>query len=254
MSDFNGLMNTPIALVTGAARGIGAAIVQELAQDGFDVVGVDLKRDALAEVESEVKKSGRRFWGFGCDVGNFDAVADLATSVRRDVGSLDVLVNNAGIILDAMLSKMTEAQFDDVIRINLKGVFSMTQQFAPLLAESPRKRSAIVSLASVARYGNVGQSNYSAAKAGVVAMTQTWALELARHHITCNAVAPGFIRTPMTEKVPAEIRDKFVQRIPLKRMGEAQEVASAIAFLAGPKARYITGQCFEIDGGLTVGI
>lgn len=248
------MTQTPIALVSGAARGIGAAICGELARDGFDIVAVDLKADALADVEGAVRAAGRKVWAMGCDVGDFARVSELAARVRKDVGSLDVLVNNAGIILDAMLSKMTEAQFDDVVRINLKGVFAMTQALAPLLAESPRKRSAIVSLASVARYGNMGQTNYAASKAGVVAMTQTWALELARHGITCNAVAPGFIRTPMTEKVPVDIRDKFVQRIPLKRMGEAEEVAQAVAFLAGAKARYITGQCFEIDGGLTVGI
>lgn len=243
-----------IALVTGAARGIGAATSIELAKQGCDLILCDLEVTSLAEIQKKVQSLGRKVWTYACDVGSHENTKALGEKIRTDCGRLDVLVNNAGITKDGLLVKMAEAQFDDVIRINLKGVFNVTQAVLPLLTGNPDKQAAIVNLASVAWMGNIGQTNYSAAKAGVVGMTATWALEFARFGVTSNAVAPGFIRTPMTEKVPPEIREKFVQKIPLKRMGEPEDIAALIAFLASPAARYITGQCIEIDGGLTVGI
>jgi len=168
------------------------------------------------------------------------------------VGALDILVNNAGITRDAMLHKMSEAQWDAVLAVNLSGPFRLGQAAARHMMV--RKRGRIVNIASLAWLGNVGQSNYAAAKAGLIGMTRTWALELGRHGITVNAVAPGFIETPMTQAVPSAVHEKFLRKIPMQRVGQPEDVARMVAFLASDDAAYVTGQCIAVDGGLGTGI
>lgn len=245
-------MKNSIALVTGAARGIGAAIAQTLARDGFDLALVDLKEAELVSVQTEIKNLGRRAEIFGCNVADYGATQRTLEAVKSKLGPVSVLVNNAGILKDGMLHKMTEESWDQVIAVNLKGVFNMTQAAAKQMTEL--KRGRIINLSSIAWMGNVGQTNYSASKAGVVGLTYTWALELSRYGITCNAIAPGFIDTQMTQSVPEDIKSAFIQRIPLKRMGLPQDIAETVAFLASERASYITGQVIQVDGGITTGL
>jgi NAD(P)-dependent dehydrogenase (short-subunit alcohol dehydrogenase family) len=171
---------------------------------------------------------------------------------QAELGGVDILINNAGITRDSMLAKLSEEKWDEVIRVNLKGPFNMGQTCAKLMME--KKYGRIVNLASVAWLGNIGQTNYSASKAGVVGLTRTWALELARYGVTCNAIAPGLIESALTQGIPAEVKDKFIQRIPLKRIGDPQDIAELVCFLASDAASYVTGQCIQIDGGLSTGI
>jgi NAD(P)-dependent dehydrogenase (short-subunit alcohol dehydrogenase family) len=175
----------------------------------------------------------------------------LVAEAKQTFGRVDILVNNAGITRDSMLHKLTEEKWDEVIRVNLKGPFNMGQACAKVMME--QKYGKIVNLASIAWLGNIGQSNYSASKAGVVGLTRTWALELSRYQINVNAIAPGLIDTQMTQAIPAEVKEKFIAKIPMHRMGKPEDIAAIIAFLASDEANYITGQCIQIDGGLTTG-
>jgi 3-oxoacyl-(acyl-carrier-protein) reductase len=240
-----------IAIVTGSGRGLGAATAVRLAHDGADVVINDINEENARTVAATIEKLGRRTLVSAHDVSSYAQANALVDEVKTKLGRVDVLVNNAGIIRDAMLHKLTEEKWDEVIRINLKGPFNMGQACAKAMIE--QKFGRIVNLASVAWLGNIGQTNYAASKAGVVGMTRTWALELARHGITANAIAPGLIDSVLTQQIPAEVKEKFVARIPLKRIGQPEEIASLVAFLASEQAAYITGQCIQIDGGLSVG-
>jgi 3-oxoacyl-[acyl-carrier protein] reductase len=246
------LMKDRVALVTGSGRGIGAATALELARNGADIVINDLDETNAHQVMDEIKKLGRKTLFCKHDVSDYSAAQDLAGEVHKHFGRIDILVNNAGILRDALLLKMTEANWDDVIRVNLKGPFNVGQACAKYMSKA--KYGKIVNLASVAWLGNVGQTNYSAAKAGLVGMTRTWAMELSRFGINVNAVAPGFIDTAMTQQVPTEIKEKFVARIPLRRMGNVEDIAHLITFLASDHSSYITGECILIDGGLSAGI
>jgi 3-oxoacyl-[acyl-carrier protein] reductase len=245
-------LNGRVAIVTGSGRGIGAATALRLARDGADLIINDINGENGRAIAAEIEKLGRRSWVSTHDVSDHGSSESLVSEGKARFGRIDILVNNAGITRDAMLSKMTEAQWDEVIRVNLKGPFNMGQACAKVMAE--QKGGKVVNLASVAWLGNVGQTNYSASKAGVVGMTCTWALELARYGINVNAIAPGFIDSVLTQQIPAEVKEKFVQRVPLKRMGKPEEIADLVAFLVSDQSSYITGQCFTIDGGLTAGI
>jgi len=173
----------------------------------------------------------------------------MAAAIRRDFGRVDILVNNAGITLDATLLKMTEEQWDRVIAVNLKGVFNCTRAFAPLMVEQGYGR--VINVSSVvALYGNFGQTNYVAAKAGVIGMTRVWARELGRKGVTVNAVAPGFIETEMTRNLPEKVLEQIIQRTPLGRMGKPAEVAAAVLFLASDEASYVNGAVLSVDGGM----
>ena len=241
-----------VAIITGSGRGIGAAIALQLARSGMQIVINDLDKESAEKTAGEIKKNGGKSLVSLHDVSQHQAAQELAEKVMKDFGQIDVLVNNAGILRDAMLHKMSEEHWDAVIRVNLKGVFNVGQACAKKMMEKNYGR--IVNISSVAWKGNVGQSNYSAAKAGVLGLTSTWALELAKYQITVNAIAPGFIDTEMTQKVPEKIREYALNRIPLKRMGKPQEIADLVDFLTSDKASYISGQCIHVDGALTTGI
>jgi 3-oxoacyl-(acyl-carrier-protein) reductase len=241
-----------VAIVTGSGRGLGAATALKLAEKGCDLVINDISAENAKSVAAEVEKLGRKSLVSTHDVSDYKSAYALAEEVKSKFGKIDILVNNAGITRDAMLHKLTEEKWDEVIRVNLKGPFNMGQACAKIMME--QKSGRIVNLASVAYLGNIGQTNYSASKAGVVGMTSTWALELSKYNINVNAIAPGFIDSVLTQQIPPEVKEKFVQRIPLKRIGKPEDIANIIAFLASDEASYITGQCFHVDGGLTAGI
>ncbi len=239
-------------MVTGSGRGLGAETILRFAQEGADVVVNDINQENAENTAKQAKKFGRKYLVSTHDVSDYKSANELAEQIKKKFGRLDVLVNNAGITRDAMLHKLTEEKWDELIRVNLKGPFNMGQACAKIMME--QKSGKIVNLASVAWLGNIGQTNYSAAKAGVVGMTRTWALELARHGINVNAIAPGMIDSALTQAVPKEVMEKFLNRIPMKRIGQATDIAALVTFLASDDASYITGQCIQIDGGLTVGV
>jgi len=251
MNNTQPLLNK-VAIVTGSGRGLGAATALQLARDGANVVINDLSAENARQVAGEIEKLGRRSMVSTHDVSDYKSANALVEETKSKLGRIDILVNNAGITRDSMLHKLSEEKWDEVIRVNLKGPFNMGQACAKVMME--QKYGKILNLASVAWKGNIGQTNYSASKAGVVGMTCTWALELARHNINVNAIAPGFIESALTQQVPADVKEKFIQRIPLKRIGQPQEIADLIAFLVSDRAAYITGQVIHIDGGLTAGI
>jgi len=233
------------ALVTVAGRCLGRAIAAALTRSGALVAVNDLSRDVPNDL------AGKAY--LPADVGSHAEAVALAAAAEKALGGpLDILVNNAGILRDAMLAKMTEDDFDAVIRVNLKGVFNAGQAFVRAL-ESAGRGGAIVNVASVSAYGNIGQSNYSAAKAGVIGLTHTWALELAKKGIRVNAVAPGLIDTDMTRGIPAPVKEKLAHAIPLKRLGQPQDVAAVVAFLSSDMAAYVTGAVVPVDGGASVG-
>jgi 3-oxoacyl-[acyl-carrier protein] reductase len=241
-----------VALVTGAARGIGEATALRLAADGYDLAVADLELASLKEVVALIEKQGKKALPLAGNVSVASDVKAWAERCKSEFGRIDVLVNNAGITRDGLLSKLTEEAWDQVLDVNLKGPFLLTQAFASLMVE--QKQGVIINISSIAALGNVGQTNYSASKAGVLGLTKSWALELARFGIRVNAVAPGFVDSVMTQKVPPEIKEKFISKIPLKRMAKPDEIAAVVAFLASPAASYLTGQCLFVDGGLSVGI
>jgi len=238
-----------ICLVTGGGRGIGRAVTAALAMAGAEkVIICDIHDAAFAEISAEYDNVE----GMVADVTRTEQVAALAQTIHEKYGRIDVLVNNAGITRDALIQKMEDDAWDAVIDINLKGVFLTTRAVAPIMLE--QGSGSIINMASVVGIdGNIGQTNYAASKGGVISMTKTWAKEFPRKgaRITCNAVAPGFIRTPMTEKVPEKVLDLMVGKTPLGRMGEAEDVAKAVLFLASDDASFITGQVIRVDGGLT---
>lgn len=247
------MLKNKVVIITGAGRGIGATMAAEFARQGASHLVInDLDEKGARSVADETEKTGAKTLVSTQDVSNHAAAAALVEDVLQKFGRVDVLVNNAGITRDAMLHKMTEAQWDEVIRVNLKGVFNMGQACAKAMIS--KKAGCILNISSVAWLGNVGQTNYSASKAGVIGMTHTWAIELARHGIRCNAIAPGLIDSVLTRQVPPEIREKFIEKIPLHRIGDTLDIAHTAAFLCSDAAGYVTGQVLHVDGGLSVGI
>lgn len=243
-----------VALVTGARQGIGRAISFALAQQGFDVaINCRNEQTALAarEVANECMKHGVDADCFTADVSQFEECAEMVKRVMARWGRIDVLVNNAGITRDGLIARMGEAQFDDVIAANQKSVFNMMRQVVPVMMKQRSGR--IINISSVAGvYGNAGQLNYSASKAAIIGMTKSAAKELGARGITVNAVAPGFIETDMTEKLPDKAKAAIIERISLGRTGKPEDVANAVAFLAGDSASYITGQVLCVDGGIVM--
>lgn len=238
------------ALVTGGTRGIGKAIVKKLAGLGYQVYFTYVSRPELAEaVCAEVVAEGGAARAFLLDASDWDAVADFFATEIKDKVSLDVLVNNAGITKDGLIMRMKREQWEQVIQINLTGAFVCLQQAAKIMLKQRKGR--IVNISSVVgQMGNAGQSNYCASKAGLIGLTKAAALELGSRGITVNAIAPGFIETDMTETLPQDVRDKYLERIPLGRLGSAQAIADAVAYLASDQAEYITGQVLGINGGM----
>jgi 3-oxoacyl-[acyl-carrier protein] reductase len=245
-------MQGKIALVTGSSRGIGAATVRALSAAGATCI-VNYVADSAGKNQADAERVARDINAAAtleCDVGNSQAVAAMMQAVRTQFGALDILINNAGILRDRTIKKMTADDWDSVLRVNLSGAFHCIQQASDLLRDGGR----IVNLASVSgSLGFFGQANYSASKAGVMALTRTAARELARRQITVNAVAPGFIDTDMTRNLPAEATRKFLEQIPLGRMGTVDDIANAIVFLCSPASQYITGQVIHVNGGFYMG-
>ena len=238
-----------IAIVTGAARGIGQAIAVKLASEGADVALCDMEKDWLAETVSLITATERRVECFAVDVSHGAAVQTAVDQIIEKFGKIDILVNNAGITRDNLLIRMSEQDWDTVLQVNLKGAFLFTKAVArPMIKQ---RSGAIVNVASiVGLIGNAGQCNYAASKAGLIALTKSVAKELASRNIRANAVAPGFIKTQMTEKLSQDIRKKMLEAIPLKRFGLPEEVANVVLFLASDAAAYVTGQFLTVCGGM----
>ncbi|WP_377889258.1 3-oxoacyl-[acyl-carrier-protein] reductase [Alkalihalobacillus sp. R86527] len=240
------------ALVTGGSRGIGRAIALELASQGMNVAVNYAGSEAKAnEVVDEIKAAGGNAIAIQANVGNMDEVQGMVKEVISEFGSLEVLVNNAGITRDNLLMRMKEQEWDDVINTNLKGVFNCTKSVTRQMMKQRYGR--IINMASVVGVaGNAGQANYVAAKAGVIGLTKTTAKELASRNITVNALAPGFIETDMTDDLSEEVKSGMKGQIPLGRLGAAQDIAKAVKFLSSDDANYITGQTLHIDGGMVM--
>ena len=242
-------LENKVAIITGGAGGIGLAAVHKFVEEGAHVVIADFNELAGKEVEAYFAHHERPILSIKTDTSNRDSVENLVNQTLEVYGKIDILVNNAGITKDAMLHKMTEQQFDDVLNINLKGVFNCTQYVVPQMILQGHGK--IINTSSVSGvYGNVGQTNYAAAKAALIGMTKTWAKELGRKGINVNAVAPGFTLTPMVEKMPKEILVKMESTVALQRLGKPQDIANAYLFLASNESDYITGHVLHVDGGI----
>ena len=243
---------TKTAVVTGASRGIGRAIALKLAQDGANVVVNYSGSQAKAEeVVAEIKALGQQAIAVQANVADADEVKALMGTAMDAFGSIDILVNNAGITRDNLLMRMKEDEWDSVMDTNLKGVFLCTKAVARQMMKQRAGR--IINVASIVGVaGNAGQANYVAAKAGVIGLTKTTAKELAARNILVNAVAPGFIATDMTEELPQDVKDAMLTQIPLAKLGQPEDVANVVAFLASEGANYMTGQTLHIDGGMVM--
>lgn len=246
------MLENRIAVVTGGSRGIGRAIALALAEAGADVAIVYAgNAQAAADTVGQIEALGRKAQAFACDVADFSKVRELIKAIQQAFGGVDILVNNAGIVRDGLVLTMREEQFDAVLDVNLKGAFNMIRHSAGLMLR--RRAGRIINIASVSGIiGNPGQSNYAAAKAGMIGMTKSVARELASKGITCNAIAPGYIETDMTGSLPEKTLEQAMAQIPLGRMGRPEEIAKMALFLASDDAAYITGQTLCVDGGLSM--
>ncbi|MCW4642738.1 3-oxoacyl-[acyl-carrier-protein] reductase [Bacillus safensis] len=246
------MLTNKTAVITGASRGIGRSIAIDLAKSGANVVVNYSGNEAKAnEVVDEIKALGQQAFAVKADVSNAEEVQAMMKQAIDTFGSIDILVNNAGITKDNLLMRMKENEWDDVININLKGVFNCTKAVTRQMMKQRSGR--IINLASVVGVcGNPGQANYVAAKAGVIGLTKTTAKELATRHITVNAVAPGFISTDMTDKLDENVQTEMLKQIPLARFGAPEDISNVVVFLASEGAGYITGQTIQVDGGMVM--
>lgn len=243
-------MNGKVALVTGASRGIGRAVAMELAKNGVNlIINYSGSEEAAKEVLKEVTKLGIQAYIYKANVGNYKECAAMVEFAIEKFSKIDILVNNAGITKDMLLMRMSEEQFDDVININLKGTFNCMQLVSKYMIKA--KSGRIINMASVSgRLGNAGQVNYAASKAGVEGMTKAAAREMAARGITVNAIAPGFVKTDMTDVLSDKVKENIIESIPMKTFGITEDIAKTVVFLAGEGARYITGQTISVDGGM----
>lgn len=245
------LIKDKVAIITGGARGIGRETALVFARAGAKVVVVDFDKETGQKNVDDINTSDGQAVFVQVDVTDRDNVRAMVNETRERFGHIDILVNNAGITADAFLTNMTEAQWDRVIGVNLKGVFNCTQFVAPTMIE--QGSGVILNASSVSGvYGNIGQTNYAATKSGVIGLTKSWAKELGRKGIRVNAVAPGFIISDMTAKVPDKVMEMMVEKTALGRLGEVRDIAQTYLFLASDYASYITGQVLGVDGGLVV--
>ena len=241
-----------VALITGASRGIGRAIALKLASDGFDImINYSGNIEKALKVKTECEAFGVKAEIFQANISDKLQVEALFQAAITEFGTIDVLVNNAGITRDNLMLRMTDEEFDDVIDVNLKGVFYLTKIVAKVMFK--KRGGKMINITSVSGVtGNVGQANYAASKAGVIGLTKTAAKELAPRGITVNAVAPGFTQTDMTDILSNEMKAKIQETVPLKRLGKPEDIANMVAFLASEQANYITGQVIHVDGGLVI--
>ena len=240
-----------VALITGGARGIGQAIAMAFAKEGADIVVADVNLEVAQKTASEIESLGRKALALEMDVTNYEKVEEGINKILDKMGKVDILVNNAGITKDNLLLRMSQADWDAVINVNLKGTFNCIKAVSRPMVKQRSGR--IISIASIiGLMGNPGQANYAASKAGIIALTKTVAKELASRNINANAVAPGFIQTEMTAKLPEDIKKKMLEAIPLAKLGTPQDVANVCLFLASDESSYITGQTITIDGGMVM--
>ncbi len=246
-----GVLDGKTAVVTGAARGIGQAIAKELASNGANLVLCDLQADWLAETTELAEGLGAKVKCLSVDVSNGDDVAKAVKEAADAFGSIDILINNAGITKDGLMVRMSEEDWDAVLSVNLKGTFLFTKAVSrPMMKQ---RAGAIVNIASIiGLIGNAGQCNYAASKAGVIALTKSTAKELAARNIRVNAVAPGFIESKMTEVLPEDVKQKMLDQIPMKRFGEPGDVARTVLFLVTEASSYMTGQVLTVSGGMVM--
>ncbi|MBS4014877.1 MAG: 3-oxoacyl-[acyl-carrier-protein] reductase [Candidatus Latescibacteria bacterium] len=238
-------------IITGAGSGIGKAIARAFAEAGALIAVCDINQEAAQITVKEIEIIGAKAIAYKIDVGDFRAVNETVEKIVQDFGTIEILINNAGITRDTLLLRMKEDDFDDVIRINLKGAFNFTRACLKFLVKERWGR--IVNIASViGEMGNAGQANYTAAKAGLIGLTKATAKEVASRNITVNAVAPGFIKTAMTEKLPEAVIQEYLKQIPVGREGTPEEIAALCLFLSSDEASYITGQVIRIDGGMLI--
>lgn len=242
------MLNGKTAVITGAAKGIGKAVAYAFAKEGCNIV-LNYHSTLLDGVISEIESYGVKCLPVKGDVADFEFAASLIKDIKKEFGTLDVLVNNAGITRDMLLMRMSEEQFDQVINTNLKGTFNMVRHASSLMLK--QRSGAIINMASVSGVtGNIGQVNYAASKAGIIGLTKSAARELAQRGVTCNAIAPGFIETDMTDVLGDDVKEAMLNSIPLKRYGSVEDIANAAVFLA--KNTYITGQVLNVDGGMVM--
>lgn len=246
------LLEGKTALITGAARGIGKAIAIEFAKNGANVAFTDLKYDENAQnTEKEIEAFGVKAKGYASDASKFEETQLVVDAIKGDFGQIDILVNNAGITMDTLLMRMTEQQWDAVINVNLKSVFNFTKAVQPIMLK--QRSGSIINMSSVVGVsGNAGQANYSASKAGMIGFTKSIAKELGSRGVRSNAIAPGFIITEMTDKLPEDVKAEWAKQIPLKRGGTPEDVAKACIFLGSDLSQYITGQVLHVCGGMNM--
>lgn len=241
-------MDKKVAIITGAAKGIGKAIAERMVKENYTTILVDVDNENGTALAKELGSSAKYIQ---CDISNHQEVENLFKTVVDEFDGIDAVVNNAGIIRDNVIWKMPEEDFDKVVDINLKGTWLMCKVAGTLMRE--QKRGRIVNIASRAWLGNRGQSNYSASKAGMVGLTRVLALELGKYGVLVNAIAPGLIDTPLTQKLPQDVQEKLIEAQPTKTMGKPEDIANAVAFLCDDKTQFITGQTIYVDGGKSIG-
>lgn len=246
------LLEGKTALITGASRGIGKTIVLTFARHGAHVAFTDLQADDAAEaLKKELLTYGNKVAFYPSDASKYDDAQELIEQVVADFGRIDILVNNAGITKDNLLLRMEEKDFDAVINVNLKSVFNLTKAVQTVMLQ--QRSGSIINMSSVVGlHGNAGQTNYAASKAGIIGFTKSIAKELGSRNIRCNAIAPGFIETPMTLQIKEEIRNEWIKTIPLRRIGSTQDVANTALYLACDLSSYISGQVISCDGGMSM--
>lgn len=246
------LLEGKTAIVTGAARGIGKEIALKFAAEGCNVAFTDLVIDENGkQTEEEIKAMGVECKGYASNAADFAATEEVVAQIKKDFGKVDILVNNAGITKDGLMLRMTEAQWDAVIGVNLKSAFNYIHAVLPIMVR--QKCGSIINMASVVGvHGNAGQSNYAASKAGMIALAKSVAQEVGSRGIRANAIAPGFIETAMTAALPQEVRDDWAKKIPLRRGGQVADIANVATFLASDMSSYVTGQVIQVDGGMNM--
>ncbi len=247
-----GLLSGKTALVTGAARGIGKALALRFAEEGANIAFTDLVIDENGEAtRKEIEAKGVKCMAYASNAADFAETEEIVKKIHADFGQIDILVNNAGITKDGLMLRMSEAQWDAVINVNLKSAFNFIHACLPIMMR--QRGGSIINMSSVVGvHGNAGQANYSASKAGMIALAKSVAQEMGSRGVRANSIAPGFIETAMTHQLPEDVRKDWMQKIPLRRGGQAEDVANVAVFLASDLSAYVTGQVIQVDGGMNM--